>query len=60
MDSGGAVIWILPGGELLLQLLALGSLFRGAIGRTLSCLFDLHELLCSDENVLHFGDIALH
>ena len=60
MDSGGVVVWIFPRGKLLLRLLALGSLFRGVIGRTPSRLFDLHVLWCPDENISHFSDINFH
>ena len=59
MDSGRVMVWILPWVELLPRLLALRSLFRGAIGCTPSRRFDLHVFLRSDENV-HLSDIVLH
>ena len=60
MDIGRVVLWILPRGEQLLRLLALGCLFRGAIGRTPSRFFNEHALLCLDKNVPHLGGIVLH
>ena len=59
MGNEEVVVWILPRGVLMLRILTLGSLFRGAIGRTPSHLFDLHVLLRPDKNVPHLGDIIL-
>ena len=59
MDNSRIMVWFLPWG-LLFWLLALESLFRGGIGHTLSCLFDLHVLLHPNENVPHLGGITLY
>jgi len=54
------VTWILPRGELWLQLLNLRPLSRGVTGRGPSRLFYLDVLLSPDEDIPHLADVILH